>query len=209
MTNTRTHRRHVGELLTEEGVITNDQLDEALQTQAKSGGLLGLILMDMGLITETDIARVTCVQLQLPFISLHNYECETKLVELFDREFLHEHQLFPFDKVGKTLLMMVTEIPTETVLTAIPQQSGMNAGLYVGFLSEVAKQLETLIPLSAEQKVNKIAKAKQQAAPALSVADASSDDDGLIFSSSDSKSLLDELDSTWDAIFTQLDGDEE
>ncbi len=208
MTNTRTHRRHVGELLAEEGVITNEQLDEALQVQAKSGGLLGLILMDMGLITETDIARVTCVQLQLPFISLHNYDFETKLTELFDREFLHEHQLFPFDKVGKTLLMLVTEIPTEIVLTAIPQQSGMNAGLYVGYLSEVSKQLDAVVPLDKEQKAKKMAKAKSQAAPARSSADAG-DGDGLIFSSNDSKSLLDELDSTWDAIFTQLDGDEE
>ncbi len=205
MTNTRTHRGHIGELLAEEGVITNEQLDEALQVQAKSGGLLGLILMDMGLVTETDIAKVTCVQLQLPFISLHNYEFETKLVELFDREFLHEHQLFPFDKVGKTLLMLVTEIPTETVLTAIPQQSGMNAGLYVGFLSEVTKQLDTLVPLSDEQKHRKLAKAKTQTAPAAA---AEAGDEGLIFSSNDSKSLLDELDSTWDAIFTQLDDDE-
>ncbi len=205
MTNTRTHRGHVGELLAEEGVITNEQLDEALHVQAKSGGLLGLILMDIGLNTETEIAKVTCVQLQLPFISLHNYEFETKLVELFDREFLHEHQLFPFDKVGKTLLMLVTEIPTETVLTAIPQQSGMNAGLYVGYLSEVTKQLETLVPLSDEQKAKKVAKAKTQAAPASAAAQ---DDEGLIFSSNDSKTLLDELDSTWDAIFTQLDGDE-
>ena len=208
MTNTRTHRRHVGELLVEEGVITGEQLDEALQTQAKSGGLLGLILMDMGLITEADIARVTCVQLQLPFISLHNYEFETKLVELFDRQFLHEHQLFPFDKVGKTLLMLVTEIPTETVLTAIPQQSGMNAGLYVGYLSEVSKQLQTLVPLSEDQKAKKVASAKQSGA-ARPDAYEDDQDGGLIFSSSDSKSLLDELDSTWDAIFTQLEGDEE
>ena len=52
MTNTRAHSRHVGELLTEEGVITSEQLDEALRMQSKSGGLLGLILMDMGLINE-------------------------------------------------------------------------------------------------------------------------------------------------------------
>lgn len=204
MTNTRTHRRHVGELLIEDGVITTEQLDEALQVQAQSGGLLGLILIDLGLVSEADIARVTCVQLQLPFITLRNYQFEPKLVELFDREFLHEHQLLPFDKVGKTLLMMVTEIPTEAVLTAIPQQSGMNAGLFVGYLSEVSKQLESLVPLTEEQKAKKSARARQSAP--------SSDDDvqdgGLLFSSNDSKSLLAELDSTWDAIFTQLEDDE-
>ncbi len=206
MTNTRT--RHVGELLVEEGVITTEQLDEALQVQAKSGGLLGLILMDMGLITEADIARVTCAQLQLPFISLRNYEFDPKLIELFHREFLHEHQLFPFDKVGKTLLMMVTEIPTEAVLTAIPQQSGMNAGLYVGYLSEVNKQLELLVPLSDEQKARKTAKAKQSRSGAVQPkVDDEVQDGGLLFSN-DSKSLLDELDSTWDAIFTQLEGED-
>lgn len=207
MSNTRTHRRHVGELLVEDGVINAEQLDEALQVQARAGGLLGTILMDMGLVSEGDIARVTCLQLQLPFISLRNYELDPKLVEFFDREFLHEHQLLPFDKVGKTLLVMVTEIPTEAVLTAIPRQSGLNAGLYVGYLSEVAKQLETLVPLSEEQKAKK--QATRQHAAVTRTTDDDVQDGGLLFTANDSKSLLDELDSTWDAIFTQLEDDED
>ena len=207
MSNTRTHRRHVGELLIEEGVITAEQMDDALENQAKSGGLLGLILMDMGVVTETDIARVTCAQLQLPFLSLNNYELDPKLVDLFDREFLHEHQLLPFDKVGNTLLMLVTEIPTEDVLSAIPQRSGLNAGLFVGFLSEVNRQLEALVPLSVEQKAKHTDKTRAQAPRGKRPRSHDDVQDGGLIFSADSSTLLDELDSTWDAIFTNLDED--
>ncbi len=217
MSSTRTHRRRIGELLVEEGAITAPQLREALATQAQSAGLLGLILMDMGLVSESDIARITCVQLQLPFMSLSNYEMDTKLVDLFEREFLHQHQLLPFDKVGKTVLILVTEIPTEAVLTTIPQQCGLNAGLYVGFISDVKKQLDALVPLSEEQKARQLAQTKKQApkqaakqaakrAAQPQGAEDEVQDGGLIFSG-DSKSLLDELDSTWDSIFQNLEDD--
>jgi hypothetical protein len=48
----------LGELLLEERLITPDALEEALESQVVHGGRLGTNLVELGLVTEQDLARV-------------------------------------------------------------------------------------------------------------------------------------------------------
>ena len=210
--NPRSHRRRIGDILIEEGMINAEQLDEALNIQAESGELIGQILKDMGLVTESDLVKIVCVQL-LPFLSLANYSFDESLVELFQPTFLHHHQILPFDKVGNTLLVLVTEIPQDETLAEIPKQTGLNARLYVGFGSEVSSQLDRLAPLPEEERAKRAAAAR----PAVATTTESrlqgertklNDEEEILFSGN-SESLLEELDSTWDSIFENLDATEE
>jgi type IV pilus assembly protein PilB len=163
----RLYRRRIGEILVNEGIITPEQLDEALGVQKKTKDLLGTILMDMGIISESDIAKIICVQYQLPFICLANYDFDEKLVQLFPREFLHRHKILPFDRLGEMLLIMVTEIPSDSVLAEIPKLTKLNAALYVGYSSELLHHLTSLIPLNKPAEPRSPgAKAGQHEAPA-------------------------------------------
>ena len=207
----RTHRRRIGEILVNEGLVSQEQLEEALRVQKKTGELLGAVLMDMGLVAESDIAKTMCLQYQLPFITLQNYEFDEKLLQLFPKEFLHKHRLLPFDKVGDMLLVLVTEIPGDQVLEEIPKLTHLNTALYVGYLSEVTNQLNKSIPIAGAAPAKPAGKkekvAAAAAAPVASIATLPEDDeeqDGatLVFGSS-KESFLEELDSTWDSIFEQ------
>ena len=208
----RTHRRRIGEILVNEGLVSQEQLEEALRVQKKTGELLGSVLMDMGLVAESDIAKTMCLQYQLPFITLQNYEFDEKLLQLFPKEFLHKHRLLPFDKVGDMLLVLVTEIPADQVLEEIPKLTHLNTALYVGYLSEVTNQLNKSIPIAGAAPAKPVGKKEKvsaaAAAPVASIATLPEDDveeqDGatLVFGSS-KESFLEELDSTWDSIFEQ------
>ena len=60
----------LGELLLQKNEITREQLDKAMETQAKSGGLIGIILVTQGAITETTL--VTYLSLQAEMITSAN-----------------------------------------------------------------------------------------------------------------------------------------
>lgn len=51
-------RRKLGTLLVEEGVITQDQLAEALQVQRETGEILGNILVERGLVEESKLLQL-------------------------------------------------------------------------------------------------------------------------------------------------------
>ena len=222
----RLYRRRIGEILVNEGIITPEQLDQALELQKKNGELLGELLMDLGYVTEADIAKTICIQYQLPFITLENYLFEEKLFSILPKDFVLAHKLLPFDKIGNTLLVLVTEIPSDKVLSEIPKITQLNVALYVGMSSEVNKYLNNMTtgrakagakPAAAAQAAKTANAAKADpAAGVLAVrtvidddedaedstgdVDEGQEDAALVFGQ-DKESFLEELDSSWASIF--------
>jgi type IV pilus assembly protein PilB len=63
-------RPRLGSLLLEKGLLTDEQLDDALRERSEKGGLLGEILVRQGVIFEDELARVLGAQAGLPFADL-------------------------------------------------------------------------------------------------------------------------------------------
>jgi hypothetical protein len=61
--------KRLGELLVDEQLITQGQLEEALQAQVIFGGKLGTIFIEMGAVSELDMARVLGRQMGVPTIT--------------------------------------------------------------------------------------------------------------------------------------------
>lgn len=52
----------LGELLIENHVIGQEQLDKAMEVQQKEGGLIGIILVNLGFIDEKTLVKYLAVQ---------------------------------------------------------------------------------------------------------------------------------------------------
>ncbi|TAL33741.1 MAG: hypothetical protein EPN93_13315 [Spirochaetes bacterium] len=52
----------LGEMLLESGEITQEQLNEALAIQKKEGGLMGIILVNLGYISEKQLVNYLALQ---------------------------------------------------------------------------------------------------------------------------------------------------
>jgi len=60
-------RKRLGEILVDLGVVTNEQVEEALNTQKEKGGRIGELLIKMKLATEAQLIEALARQLGLPF----------------------------------------------------------------------------------------------------------------------------------------------
>jgi len=148
----RIRRKRFGEILVGEGLITKNQLQEALALQKSSGDFLGSILVELGAITETDIIKTLSVQYQLPFLRPSLYDIDRRLIQKFKPEFLNLHKVLPIDKIGNLLLLVVTDIPSEEVLAEIQEVSQANLAVYIGSVTEVDLVLKDFAPLSDDEK---------------------------------------------------------
>ena len=70
----------LGDVLIVEGLITQEQLGEALAEQKKSGRKLGRVLSDLGFVGEDKISEVVAQQMKIPFIDLRKREVDADLV---------------------------------------------------------------------------------------------------------------------------------
>ncbi|NLV68696.1 MAG: hypothetical protein GXY14_13585 [Spirochaetes bacterium] len=55
----------LGEMLVENKVITQEQLDRALEVQTSEGGLIGIILVSQGVITEQTLVEYLARQAKI------------------------------------------------------------------------------------------------------------------------------------------------
>ena len=144
----RVRRRLFGEILVSEGLISKEQLEEALEFQRSSGDFLGAILQDKGVISESDIVRVLSLQYQIPYIRPSLYDIDRKLLKKFPGEFLHLHKILPIDQIGNQLILVVTDIPHESAVEEVQRLSELNLAIYLTSLAEVDKILKQEFPLS-------------------------------------------------------------
>lgn len=52
----------LGEILLENGEISEEQMEKALDVQKQEGGLIGIILVTMGAITEQTLVKYLAIQ---------------------------------------------------------------------------------------------------------------------------------------------------
>src|SRR5919204_4095151 len=62
--------RKLGEILVEQGLISREQLEQALFEQSRTDQLLGRILIDLGLVKESDLMAALAAQVGFKFVDL-------------------------------------------------------------------------------------------------------------------------------------------
>ncbi|MCX5770546.1 MAG: HDOD domain-containing protein [Candidatus Hydrogenedentes bacterium] len=97
--------KRIGELLIEEGLITEADLTKALEHQKKHGGKTVDILIGQGSIDAATFVKFLSKRPGIPSIDLRNYEVPRELVALIPKELATKHEIFPIDKMGKVLTL--------------------------------------------------------------------------------------------------------
>jgi hypothetical protein len=98
----------LGDMLVKSGLITQEQLEEALRNQVIFGGKLGTNLMELGYLGEEDIARCLSDKLSVPYVNPDQLDdIPAELIKLFPRELVERYRVVPLslDKRKLTLVM--------------------------------------------------------------------------------------------------------
>jgi type IV pilus assembly protein PilB len=75
-------KRLLGDYLIEAGLIGQAELDKALEVQKASGHRLGEVLVALGFLTETDVARAVAGQLGIPYVHDHELQVDMTVARL-------------------------------------------------------------------------------------------------------------------------------
>ncbi|MGO0123287.1 GspE/PulE family protein [Desulfothermobacter acidiphilus] len=96
-------RKRLGEKLIEEGLITREQLDEALKIQARTGELLGQVLVRQGYLTAEELDQAIGFS-----SSIRESEVDPEVLELVPEELARSRKVFPWRREGKRLFLLMT-----------------------------------------------------------------------------------------------------
>ncbi len=140
-------KKRLGELLIDEGLVTSDQVVDALKEQKKTGRPIGEILVSYGVVSEWDITWTLANQFQLPFLNASKYFISPEVRDLIPPEMLHRLQCIPLDRFDNILILAVADILNHKKFEELESVTGCEMFLYVGLPSEITQVLSKEFPL--------------------------------------------------------------
>ncbi|CAM4418811.1 MAG: ATPase, T2SS/T4P/T4SS family [Paenibacillus macerans] len=104
-----TIKKRLGELLLESGMITEAQLQTALEEQRRSRKKLGDVLLEQGVLTEHQLIEALEFQLGIPHATLARLETDPKLTEVVSEQMAKRHQVLPIRVDGRKLMVAMAD----------------------------------------------------------------------------------------------------
>src|SRR5213596_1435210 len=131
----------LGEILVKESLITQDQLQKALEFQRANGGKLGSCLTKMGFITDDDITGVLSRQYGVPSINLKYYEIDPTVIKLIPQDTATRYQVVPLSRVGSVLTIAMTDPTNVFAMDDIKFMTGFNVEPVVASESAIGEAI--------------------------------------------------------------------
>ena len=134
--------KKLGEVLIERGVITPQQLEQALAYQRTHGGLLGQVLTQLGVATEEEIALALTAQYGFPYLPLENYELDDAMVRLIPEHVARQYCVIPIDRVGNSLTVSMADPSNIQAIEDIELLTTCVVQAFISTPSDILKALE-------------------------------------------------------------------
>ena len=103
----------LGDLLIEQGLLTQEQLKLSLDEQKRTGRKLGRVFVESGYVTEEGISQALARQLRIPFIDLKTFTPKPELIKLLPEAPARRFRALVLDQTAGGSLQIGLSDPTD------------------------------------------------------------------------------------------------
>ncbi len=95
--------KKIGELLVQEGLVTVEELNRALDEQRQTGERVGAALIKLGIIDEDTLLEFIAKQFHCPQVNVSRLNVSKEVLALIPYDIMQKYQAIPFGIMGNTL----------------------------------------------------------------------------------------------------------
>jgi len=153
--------RRLGELLTDNGLITHAELFRALAEQTRTKEKVGAILVRMGLIWEGDLVEYLARQLQVPILELPA-AIDPELLRLIPAEIAGKYELIPVERNGSSLTVAIGDPTNLAALDEVGFLTGLCILSGIAAPSAIRGAIERSYQISAARPDDVLTQAEEE-----------------------------------------------
>ncbi|MEX2275656.1 MAG: ATPase, T2SS/T4P/T4SS family [Actinomycetota bacterium] len=101
--------KQLGQILIEQGLLTQEQLDSALDEHRQTPKALGRVLIDKGFIREADLVRALSEQVGLEFVDLSDFQIDPMSASLLPETLARRYRAIPIGMRDDKLLVAMSD----------------------------------------------------------------------------------------------------
>ncbi len=137
-------------------LITQEQLDQALVLQRAQGKSLQALLIEQGLVKESDLFAALSEGLGIPPISLGRMKLDPALKALVSREMASQYQLIPVSCIGKTLTVAMVDPLNIFALDTISTMTGLSINPLLTTIKDVRDAIDQYYGTGVEETLKEM-----------------------------------------------------
>jgi type IV pilus assembly protein PilB len=99
----------LGENLMRDGLLSREQLNQALAEQKASKQRLGFVLVKLGLVPEIEITKILARQYRMPAVDLSRFDVDPKILKLVPADMAAKGVVLPLKREGRTLTVAMAD----------------------------------------------------------------------------------------------------
>ena len=133
----------IGDYLVNQGLITQEQLQQVLAAQKDSNGTkkFGDVVVELGFMSEVNFAKALAGNLRVQYVDLDSIEINTEAVQLVPEALARKHTVIAINVQGKRLTVATNDPVNFIVLEDIKVSTGMDTVPVLATTSAINKQI--------------------------------------------------------------------
>ncbi len=152
----------LGEILIKQGLIRQDQLQVAIQETLRTKARLGPTLIQMGIMKDSQILRALEKQFAIPGVDVSQFEIDSTVVAMANRDFCEKHCIIPISKAGSTLVVAFADPSNLQVRDDLRYITKCKIQPVVSTESNILAAIEKYHPIAATDFTNKGSEAEDE-----------------------------------------------
>lgn len=117
-------QKRLGDVLLAKGLVNPEQLNGALEEQARTKEILGQVLLKRNLISEKDLLDALSVQFGIPFVSLKYKYIDWNLLKKFSPDLILDYKCVPIQEDNDSVTFAINNPLDVWVAKKAEQESG-------------------------------------------------------------------------------------
>ncbi|MBA7621580.1 Type II secretion system protein E [subsurface metagenome] len=143
-------REKIGTMLAKAKIITEEQLQGALEEQKKTGDKIGSTLINLGYIEAETLVDFLSKQFKIPPIKLDEIKADAAIISLIGSELAHRYEVFPVKKNGKTLILAMSNPSDIYAIVDVSFNTGLDIHPRVASALDIKKLINKHYPVVRE-----------------------------------------------------------
>jgi type IV pilus assembly protein PilB len=135
-------KKKIGQILMEEGLVTQKQIDNALLFQKGKNKKLGKILIEIGYVTGEQVAAALSSQMTIPLVDCSDFTITNELKSVVSKDIAEKKMVFPLGMSRKKLLIAMADPLDWQSSDEIAFRTGMNVLVMVAPETNILDAIE-------------------------------------------------------------------
>lgn len=145
--------KSIGSILVDVELVTQDDIEKALELQKFSGKRLGEVLVNMGVVSDDDIRWALAEQLNLPYVNIRKDQIDPDVAKLLPEKLARRYHVIPILKIGNELTVVVDDPLNTTIIRDIEKMTKAEVKISLGRISDILLAIDEIYGTAEEQKV--------------------------------------------------------